>query len=160
MKAGKLSSEDLERIAVLKRCGLFNGGIQDFHHEPEANGPPSASEDPIDKDCLFVHAKIAGVMNNIPGAKDLFRTFKQGCLSSEDGIQSSSSSSSMRRTSSGVIVPQGGRVIVAQPLPSAGRLCLATTNPAVQTSPLNSADHSFSKRSPSQELMDHLEHEG
>ena len=40
-KAGKLSPEDLERIAVLKRCGLFEEGPEDEAKASEAEGEAS-----------------------------------------------------------------------------------------------------------------------
>jgi hypothetical protein len=160
MKAGKLSSEDLERIAVLKRCGLFNGGIQDVPPHTDAPSASSTSSTVPDKDCLFVHAKIAGVMNNIPGASGLFRTFEQGRLLSEAPFEPDSPSLPIGGMNSGAIAAGGGSVIVAQPLPLAGALPLLAQTSCVQASSLNNLGHVSLKRSPSQGLMDDDEHEG
>ena len=71
-KAGKLSSEDLERIAVLKGCGLFTGVIAGSANSSDGGDVPSQDEDSMLVDNLVVHNKISAAMENIPGAKDVF----------------------------------------------------------------------------------------
>ncbi len=75
-KAGKLSSEDLERIAVLKRCGLFTGVMQDS--EAEHPSAPSAMgiEENIMVDKQNVRNKIAQTMSHITGADERFGEFQ------------------------------------------------------------------------------------
>jgi hypothetical protein len=155
LKAGKLSSEDLERIAVLKRCGLFNGGIQDAAQHAESTVATSASAETPDKDCLYVHAKLAGAMSNIPGATGLFKSFGQGkVLRSKAPADQSSSSGLIRGTCAGAVIAGGGNVIVAQPLPPAAALGPSAKISCLEEHSLNSSDVKFPERSPSEEVME------
>jgi hypothetical protein len=160
LKAGKLSSEDLERIAVLKRCGLFNGGIQDVDQHGESTAATSASSDTPDKDCLFVHAKLAGVMSHIPGATGLFKSFGQCKVGLSGAPADSSVASGLKRgKSAGAVVAGGGNVIVAQPLPSAASVGASGKMSCLQEHSLNSEELRSPQRSPPEEFMEEEETE-
>ena len=89
-KAGKLSSTDLERIAVLKRCGLFAGDTEADSGQVEPAVPKFQS--PESK--LVAHSKVgtkmAAALAGISGAPELFESMG---LSSAWATSSASSSS-------------------------------------------------------------------
>jgi hypothetical protein len=117
-KAGKLSSEDLERIAVLKRCGLFTGVMQDS--EAEHPSAPSAlgNEGNIMVDKLNVRNKIAQTMSHITGAEELFgdfQTIKKLSLKAPENLHQEMLMNAKSKTA---VVTGVGHSIVAQPLPA------------------------------------------
>ena len=112
-KAGKLSASDLERITVLKRCGLFTGDIG--AHVPDATECDAANKSAQAR--AMINSKMKDVMCKIPGAHGLFKR-----ADSPDGFaflgdgQSSTASSS--RSSCGRL---GGVMIAASRLPDQPR---------------------------------------
>ncbi len=117
-KAGKLSSEDLERIAVLKRCGLFTGAMQDAETEPTSGGPASGSEGSILVDKQNVRQKIAQTISHIAGAEELFgefQTVKQVPLKAPEHLHQEML---MNAKSNSTVVIGAGQGVVAKPLPS------------------------------------------
>ena len=100
-KAGKLSAEDLERIAVLKRCGLYADEEEQAADTENGSGPPVDTEEvpvagPADK-----KVKLADMISKISGADLVMQTLAgtqastgsaSGSASSRDGVPSASGS--------------------------------------------------------------------
>ena len=110
-KAGKLSAEDLERIAVLKRCGLYADDEEDA--ADTQNGPRADEGD----DAVPVHGpadkkvKLSEVIANIPGSEVLMQTMG-GPSGSRSGSGSASSRDDLagRTDEAGRAVPRGKRL--------------------------------------------------
>jgi hypothetical protein len=118
-KAGKLSSEDLERIAVLKRCGLFTGAIRQSETETTSGTPATVSEDNSMADKLNVRHKIAQTISHIAGAEELFGNFQTIKYHSEKPPENLSQPVSLNANSKVAVVNGVGQTTVAQPLPPA-----------------------------------------
>lgn len=119
-KAGKLSSEDLERIAVLKRCGLFTGAMKETETHTTSGTPATGTEDNIIVDKQNVRNKIFQTMSHITGADELFgdfQTIKTIGVKSPDIIPPQMSMHTVKNP--GAVLTGSGQAIAAQPLPSA-----------------------------------------
>ena len=119
-KAGKLSSEDLERIAVLKRCGLFTGVMKQTETHTSLETSETGMEGNVMADKQNVRNKIAQTMSHITGADELFGDFqmvKNPRLQSPDVIPQPMSMQKVKNP--GAVLAGSGQAIVAQPLPSA-----------------------------------------
>ncbi len=119
-KAGKLSSEDLERIAVLKRCGLFTGAMKETETPTTSGTPATGTEDNIIVDKQNVRNKILQTMSHITGADELFgefQTVKTIGVKSPDIIPPQMSMLTVKNP--GAVLTGAGQAVVAQPLPSA-----------------------------------------
>jgi hypothetical protein len=128
-KAGKLSSEDLERIAVLKRCGLFTGVMKQTDPHTSLETSETGMEDNVMADKQNVRNKIAQTMSHITGADELFGDFqmvKNPRLQSPDVIPQPMSMQKVKNP--GAVLAGSDHAIVAQPLPA------AATKPAVGAS--------------------------
>jgi hypothetical protein len=157
-KAGKVSSEDLERIAVLKRCGLFNGESIGRQTSSHAGGSASSAKQSLLLDNHFVHGKISAAMPNIPGASDLFHALESRNASiSRPSEVSSAFRSSFSARPLGAEVAGCTSVIVAQPLPPASRADLLANMTGVYAAALNTSEHSPLKHLPTEEYMDEEE---
>jgi hypothetical protein len=118
-KAGKLSSQDLERIAVLKRCGLFTGAMPETETETTPGTPDTGAEDNVNADKQTVRNKIAQTMSTITGADELFGNFKVMKKLGAQSPESLPQSITMSEQSKIVKASCVGQAIVVQPLPSA-----------------------------------------
>lgn len=98
-KAGKLSPEDLERIAVLKRCGLYAQN-EDEASDEEARATPAPKMEPARAKKL----KLASSIQKIRGAEGIFEEYSE-IFQSGAGHGSSSSASSS--SSSAAVTPEG-----------------------------------------------------
>lgn len=116
-KASKLSPQDLDRIAVLKRCGLLTPGAES--EEPAgAETPPMRRRFPMeDTPEAKVFKRLAEVAAKIPGASALLKqmeTFVQPAPGHElgSGASSSASASSSAASSSAtpVVLPDAARL--------------------------------------------------
>ena len=128
-KAGKLSAADLERIATLKRCGLFVA-------DPTQPSSPSTtsvadgssstmaeSSSPVRR----INSKLFSVVGQVPGASDLLASMQQhvpGCL----GTAASDGKHGVSRDDSDASVPRmpRGRRLMPGMCTSAGS---ATSSP-------------------------------
>jgi hypothetical protein len=119
-KAGKLSSEILERIAVLKRCGLFTGVMKETETDSTPGTLATSTEESVMVDKQNVRNKIAQTMSHITGADELFGDFK---MLKHPGVKSADvfpQQSSMQMVKNpGSVLTGCGQTTVAQPLPSA-----------------------------------------
>ena len=82
-KAGKLSAEDLERIAVLKRCGLYaeqEDSSTTTAGSSSASGSASCASSPASNPSP-VNLKLASAVGKISGAAEILSSV-QGSLSS------------------------------------------------------------------------------
>jgi len=115
-KAGKLSAADLERIAVLKRCGLFTGVVE--CDVPDAPSLASDGEMQVSLARSMINMKMKDVMGKIPGASVMFGSAGGAGALHHPGVSSSSSS----RLAAAADCPPGGVVVPARRLPSAARV--------------------------------------
>jgi hypothetical protein len=118
-KAGKLSSEDLERIAVLKRCGLFTGANMETDGASQPGTPASGSQAgiPVDKSVVLDSMEVS--LSKIPGAADIMRTLGATTLeSAPPPIRRSALSSTIVKATSAAVTA-GGKAVLALPLPPA-----------------------------------------
>lgn len=131
-KAGKLSPEDLERIAVLKRCGLLpeEPGTGQAGHGCGFN-PFGTVARPMDAPRHHVFQKMAEVVGNTPGVTSVLETvdeLKQLMSScSWNAMSNSSASSSMSTAASLAKKLQSGAVPRASPLPSNKKMRVSET---------------------------------
>ena len=88
-KAGKLSAEDLERMAVLKRCGLY--GDQEGE---EAKEEDTASGRPAEKKPGSKRLKMSTAAKKIEGAGKIFGDYAKMMESTEKTVTESSTGSS------------------------------------------------------------------
>ena len=106
-KAGKLSAQDLERIAVLKRCGLY-ADDEDGDAEPRRGEKATVDRDeapvagPSDK-----KQKLSDVCQKIAGADIVLEALGRGAASSGSGAGKTSSCASNSVASQEG--PSGGR---------------------------------------------------
>ena len=115
-KAGKLSAQDLERIAVLKRCGLYaddeDGHADSVSGEKAAVDPDEAPvAGPSDK-----KQKLSDVVQKIAGADIVLEALGRGSTSSGSGAGKTSGCASSS------VAPHGGQ---ADGRPRASRLLRA-----------------------------------
>jgi hypothetical protein len=112
-KAGKLSPEDLERIAVLKRCGLYAEKVHDDdageqHDDAAASGDEPAAAPSAKK------SKLVTAVQKIAGAEKIFMDFRDAMEMDQRGSSSSSAQASASNASSGSgsrpIHPRGRRL--------------------------------------------------
>ena len=97
-KAGKLSAADLERIAVLKRCGLFVADEESDTTAPgssEASGSASSASSPASLPSVSpANLKLASVVGKISGVAEML-------TSMQDSIQSVAESSGLPEVGGG-----------------------------------------------------------
>ena len=113
-KAGKLSAEDLERIAVLKRCGLYadeqdEGSGSGIVKNPAANPDEAPVTGPSDK-----KVKLSDVVQKIAGAEVVLDALGHGSLSSASAAGATSGHGSIGAVSGGVHQdgrPRGSRLL-------------------------------------------------
>jgi len=119
-KAGKLSSEDLERIAVLKRCGLFTGVMKQTDPHTSLETSETGMEGNVMADKQNVRNKIAQTMSHITGADELFGDFQTVTNLRSQSTDVIPQQMSMQKVKNpGAVLAGSGQAIVAQPLPSA-----------------------------------------
>jgi hypothetical protein len=112
-KASKLRAEDLERIAVLKRCGLF---VHDNSAGPNGTVPDAgASQVTTETTRGKVQRAMAGIMSQTEGSAGLLHVFQNQHGSDTSGAQCES--------------PIAGSVVhVPAPIPTGSRLGNWQTN--------------------------------
>ena len=129
-KAGKLSAADLERIATLKRCGLF---VPDPTQPSSssttsvADGSSSTMAESSSPVRRRINSKLFSVVGQVPGASDLLASMQQhvpGCL----GTAASDGKHGVSRDDSDASVPRmpRGRRLMPGMCTSAGS---ATSSP-------------------------------
>ena len=124
-KAGKLSAGDLERIAVLKRCGLFTGNVEG--DVPDVAVPAPDLDIQVSQAWSMINMKMKDVMGKMPGA-DLMFGPRSGCDLMSQPSGSSSSSSVLGVAPA---CPLGGVVVPARRLPPVpGSRALLTSSEA------------------------------
>ena len=140
-KAGKLSASDLERIAVLKRCGLF---VDQTDAESTASGSGSASASSASSGSpatgpASMSNKLASVVGKVNGATELL-TSMQGAIGTDTAPDNPGNSSGAVRAAHGSLanVPRGrrlsqavspGHVVSSQALPAGCVPDLTSTAP-------------------------------
>ena len=77
-KAGKLSASDLERIATLKRCGLFVPNLPEHSSASSSSGPSSSSTSApeVAEGARRVNSKLFSAVGQVEGAADLFASLQ------------------------------------------------------------------------------------
>ena len=115
-KAGKLSAADLERIAVLKRCGLYADEEDSSTTTPgssSASGSASSTSSPA-LNPSPLNMKLASVVGKISGAAEIL-TSVQGSLSGVVPPPPSSVAADGQSASSGRVVRPRGRLLIRAP---------------------------------------------
>ena len=107
-KAGKLSAEDLERIAVLKRCGLVERPCQDAadpgsdQADGEPETPPKRRKAPqVNAQLATALGKVSGVESVIDSVGSLKTMMQDGSTSTGSALSSAYLSRSGSASSSG-----------------------------------------------------------
>jgi hypothetical protein len=109
-KAGKLSPEDLDRIACLKRCGLFAEPDHDEDGEEE-DGDDAAPGDNAGVTPIVKKAKVAVAVPKIAGSERIFNTFCEDMrLENASSGSSSSSVAAGRSITAQCMQPRGKRL--------------------------------------------------
>ena len=114
-RAGKLSAADLERLAVLKRCGLYLEGPAPASPETSTAPPSSAASSLSSRGSpapspSVASMKLLNAMGKVDGAAELLQSFGSNAGSEAGLIGSSGSASSGARTSAISAVPRGCRM--------------------------------------------------
>ena len=132
-KAGKLSASDLERIATLKRCGLF---IPDPTEEPTSStssDPTSSSSSTgqVSAPVRSVNTKLFDAVGQVPGASDLLASMQDhmpDAMSSAGRVPAGASSGVALATGLRQ-VPRGRRL-----MPARATAVMASTSEAASSS--------------------------
>ena len=132
-KAGKLSASDLERIATLKRCGLFVPNLTEQSNSSSSGSAPSSSSGSapeVSDPARRVNSKLFSVVGQVQGAADLFASMHHqvpGAMSSVDPHRPGASSA--RASTTGL-----SRVPVGRPLmPAQASVVMASISEAVSS---------------------------
>ena len=117
-KAGKLSAEDLERIATLKRCGLFVPDPMEDATSSTGSAPSSSSTSTsgVSAPVQRVNTKLFSRVSQVQGAADLLASMHQhvpGAMSSAGPDLAGNSSTAALNTAM-PRVPRGRRLFPAR----------------------------------------------
>ena len=113
-KAGKLSAADLERIATLKRCGLFvaepseGSSSSSSAAMSSSSGSATSGSEPVRR----VNSKLFSAVGQVQGAADLLACMQQhgAGSSSSDAVTSAATSSGAGSRTTERPVPRGTRL--------------------------------------------------
>ena len=120
-KAGKLSADDLERIAVLKRCGLYgddHGDSEGQSQDPSAGSSTTAPNPPQ----KVGKGTLRGTLASIDGCEQFLAQVGRGASAGVSAAAASGSSdaasaaSSARPKNTSIELPRGSRLGPSSPL--------------------------------------------
>ena len=116
-KAGKLSASDLERIATLKRCGLFVPDPMEESTSSTSSAPSSSSSSTagVSAPIQRINSKLFSVVGQVEGAADLWASMQHhvpGAMSS-GGPDLAGTSSAAALNTGRPRVPRGRRLFPA-----------------------------------------------
>ena len=151
-KAGKLSASDLERIATLKRCGLFVPDPMEESAASTSSAPSSSSTSTamVSAPVRRINTKLVSAVNRLEGAADLLASMQHHVpgASSSAGSDLARASSAAAVTTAVSRVPRGRLLMPARASVAMASISEAASSAAdappsspVGENPSGEADH-------------------